>query len=318
MVDGVGSTLRLRIYMRKGFQNFLLPLVATAAFATLDASGASVGPAGYINDFAVQPAAADWSTLSRAGAGGDTYDSDTEVNATITSAAVTAQTTSNAGSPPVQLGTATWSSTGLYLQTRPTGNRFLVLMGNFVNDTGTNASEIRVSYLLTIAGNTSPEDAGKGTRVYYSHSGEANSWTNLAELNNLSSTPGSTALSTTFAVDWTNGGSLFLAWVDDNNSGGTDVGNQIDDFSLEVTAGSLPITDLTLFLDAPTNGALFVTGTEIVAFASVLNGMAPHSVEYFTNTGVGNEIFTSAGSSAEPPFPHTRRAAEYWEDLNKV
>jgi hypothetical protein len=172
---------------------------------------ASVGPAGYTNSFAAHPPATDWATLNIAGGGGDTYDLDTDVNAVITSGSVTAQTTLSTIDPPAAVGTATWSSLGLYLQTRPTQNRYTVLMGKFVNNTGTNATRIGLSYVMTFAGTTAPEE--KGTRVYYSLTGTANSWTNLAALNSTANT-GSYPLSTNVLLNWTNGGTLYGAQLD--------------------------------------------------------------------------------------------------------
>src|ERR1043165_8327886 len=100
-------------------------LVLIAIVSLAGKSGAaSVTPAsGYFNAFESQPLATDWATFSRAGAAGDNYDTDVDVNANVTAAGVTAQTLMLAADPPAANGTATWSSTGAYLQTRPTGKR---------------------------------------------------------------------------------------------------------------------------------------------------------------------------------------------------
>src|SRR6185369_143875 len=74
------------------FMNSLLRMLGLVVFVLgafvfhdNNARAASVTAAGgYTNDFAVQPAAADWATFSRAGGAGDTYDSDADVNANIT------------------------------------------------------------------------------------------------------------------------------------------------------------------------------------------------------------------------------------------
>src|SRR5437764_401946 len=75
---------------------------------------ASVGPGGYTNAFTMQPLAADWATLGRSGTPSDVYDMDADVNATITAAGVTAQTTSDPNDPPTTATVAVWSSAGLY------------------------------------------------------------------------------------------------------------------------------------------------------------------------------------------------------------
>ena len=75
---------------------------------------------------------------------------------------MTNRTVADAANPPAANANAVWSSTGFYLQTRPTGNRYTVLMGKFMNDSGTNATEIGLSYLFTIAAGGTGEDAGHG------------------------------------------------------------------------------------------------------------------------------------------------------------
>ncbi|HEY0550864.1 MAG TPA: Ig-like domain-containing protein, partial [Verrucomicrobiae bacterium] len=278
------------------FTSFILMLLMAG-----HAMAASVGPAGYTNAFATPPPAADWATLSIAGGANDAYDLDTDVNTNLNVAAATIsfQTVSNVNNPASQLTNATWSSSGLFIQTRPNVNRYTVLMGKFVNNTGTNAAQINISYQLTMAGALAVEDAGKGTHVFYSLTGLAGSWTPLATLNNLTNT-GSFALSTNVTLSWPVGGNLFLLWADDNTAVGTDTANEIDNFSLTVTAGGQP--SLTLSLVAPTNGTVYLSGPAIGAAASVIYGTAPHTVEYFISSGAGNTSFTSAGSSTTPPF----------------
>ncbi len=280
-------------------------LVLTVLILAGKAGAASVTPSGYSNAFAEQPLAADWATFSRAGAAGDNYDSDVDVNANVTAAGVSAQTMLVATDPPAANGTATWSSAGAYLQTRPTGNRYTVLMGKFVNDSGTNATEITVSYLHTVAAGPSPEDAGKGVRGYFSLTGLAGSWTDVPALNSIETNNGSATVTAAIALKWDIGASLYLIWVDDNASapaGVTDAANQIDDFSLRVTAGVSLNTDLACLVTSPTNNAVFVSGTPISATAAILNGTAPFTVEYFTSSGVGSTNFVPAGLATMAPY----------------
>jgi len=262
-----------------------------------------VGPAGYTNDFKIQPPATDWATFARPGAPNDVYDMDTDVNANITAAAVNTQTAPVAADPPATATLATWSSTGFYLQTRPKSIRYIALVGKFVNNTGTNATQIAISYQYTIAAGGTPEDSGKGTRVYYSVTGLINSWTNLPSFNHIPTVNVTTVLSTNLALNWSNGASLFILWADDNSKEvGDDAANQIDNFSLQVTAGQLVVTNLTLSLNTPMNQATFVSGTSLTTTSSVLNGTAPFTVAYFTNSGTGNTIFAPAGPSGVAPF----------------
>lgn len=263
---------------------------------------AVVSSLGYTNNFTVQPSAADWATTSRAGGAADSYDPNSDLNANITSAAVTAPTILENTNPPAANAAATWSSVGQYLQTRPTGNRYTVLMGKLTNGTGTNATQVSISYSLVITGGGVVEEAGKGTRVYYSLTGLANSWTNLPALNTVANS-GTFALSTNISISWSNGNNFYLAWVDDNANGNpTDSACQIDNFSMRVTGGSPVITELRLALSQPTNGAVFVSGATVLASAQTMNGTAPFTVEYFTNGGPVNMLFASAGSSSTAPF----------------
>jgi len=266
------------------------------------ASAATVGPAGYTNDFSTRPVAADWATIGRAGGAGDSYEMDADVNASITANGVTTQPGSSTGNPPAATGTAIWSSTGLYVQTRPTQVRYVALMAKFINNTGTNATEVAIAYAFTIADGSIPEDPGMGIRVYYSLTGLAGSWVNLPALNTTSSVNGRVNMSTTVAMDWGRDSSLYVLWVDDNSaaSGSADPANQIDNFSLRVTAGTpLPVG---ITLNTPGNNAIFVSSSTISATGTVSFGTAPYTVEFFTNSGAGNAIFTSAGSSQTAPF----------------
>jgi lysophospholipase L1-like esterase len=269
-------------------------------FCAAQAWAASVAPAGYTNAFSVQPAAADWATFNAAGGGGDSYSVDSDVNANITAAGVTAQVAADSGNPPSANANAVWSSTGLYLQTRPTGNRYTALMGKFVNNTGTNATQIGVSYLFTIASGGASEDSGKGTRAYLSLSGAANTWANLGALNTTASDNGSVAMNASIPVGWTNGGTLFLLWVDDNGNSGTDAADQFDNFSLRITDGTP--TNFFCRVTAPTNNAVLPSNISIATAALTGNGTAPYTVEYFTNSGAGNTVFASAGASAAAPY----------------
>src|SRR5262245_63656284 len=204
---------------------FRQSLAVVCLSCVLPAKGALVGSNGYTNSFSTQPLAADWAMLNLAGDPLDVYTPDAEVNANISAGGVTTQTMADGGNPPAANASATWSSSGLYLQTRPTGNRATVLMGKFVNDTGTNATQIALSYVFTIAAGGVTEDIGKGTRVYFSLTGTPNSWANVPALNTTASTGGSSASSASIALNLTNGGNLFLVWLDDNSSSGTDVAN---------------------------------------------------------------------------------------------
>ena len=276
------------------FDNFSLRVTSSTP-----AQFTSVGPAGYINGFETQPAT-DWATLSIAGAPTDTYNPDAVVNASVSAISVAARTAFDAGNPPVANPNAVWSSAGLYLQTRPTANLATVLMGRFLNNTGTNATQIALSYLFTIAASGATEEIGMGTRVYFSLTGQANSWINVPALNTTDSTAGSFTQSASVSLNWTNGGSLFLLWFDDNSSDGTDSANQFDNFALRVTSGTP--TNFFCLVSAPSHGATLLSGTSVTAAALTANATPPYTVEYFTNSGAGNTVFASAGTRGTPPY----------------
>lgn len=279
-----------------------LSVTSAPVSLTVVPPGNLVGPAGYTNAFGTLPLATEWATLSIAGANTNLYVFDEEVNtnASIRAAAFTTALTSASGSPPNSFATAIWNSAGLNLQTRPTGNKYTALMGKFVNFSGANATQLSISFLQTIAGTANAEDSGLGTQVYYSLTGLTNSWTNLTSFNTTSSTAGSLTQSTNLAIDWPNGANLYLLWVDDNAAVGTDVAYQIDNLSLQVTAGN-PLA-FACTVTAPAHNVSFVSGTTVTAAALPVSGTAPYTVQYFTNSGVGNTVFAAAGSSATPPY----------------
>jgi hypothetical protein len=240
---------------------------------------ANVGPSGYTNDFATQPLAADWATFTVPGGTADAYDLDASVNAAITPNTVT-NVTLTAGNPPSPALRGVWSTNGFYLATRPGGaSRYVALMGKFVNLSGTNATEIAISYLFTIAGNPVAEENGLGTHVYYSLSGASNSWINLPTLNNTA-TNGSGVLGTNITLDWPGGSPLYLLWADDNTSVGNDVANEIDNFSLLITAGTAgPL----IVSHTPANGASLPLGKPVVLEANPIGGSPPYRVTFYTN-----------------------------------
>ena len=104
-------------------------LLAALLVASETALAAVVVSGGYTERFTVQPTAADWATLNIPGSSSDAYDVDADVNARISASTVISDTLSQTGNPPSANTNATWSSTGLYLQIRPTSNRYTALMG---------------------------------------------------------------------------------------------------------------------------------------------------------------------------------------------
>ena len=113
----------------------LLVVLASGPFAA-HMHAASLGASGYTNSFT--PPAADWSTVSIAGGAGDIGSAvamDTAVGA-VAPSSVTVQLPTDVNSPPNSLAQGTWSSSGFYVQTRPTGNAATLVMCTLVNSLG--------------------------------------------------------------------------------------------------------------------------------------------------------------------------------------
>src|SRR5262249_48204200 len=149
----------------------------------------------------------------------------------------------DAGNPPSAQARATWSSTGLYLQTRPTGVRAIFLMCTLVNNLGSAASSFRIEYSLTATVASAEEVPAHA--VYYSLSGLTNEWIRIPALfinNPTCCYVTNMSADVILASNWDDGSRLFLLFADDNGSGAPDVAYQIDNFS--VTAGPIPTTSI--------------------------------------------------------------------------
>ncbi len=186
-----------------------------------------------------------WSTLSVAGGAADddtVAEVDNNVNATTSASAVTTALATSATFPPSANAIARWNNNstnglGFYLQTRPTGNRRLILMATLRNNTGFNLAQVRVSYLWDQK-HVAPVEEVFGHRAFYSLSGAPGSWTLIPEFSTFTADSTNLPLSVILSVgSWTNGGNLYIIWADDNGSAGTGTGTgqegsyTIDDFS---------------------------------------------------------------------------------------
>src|SRR5688572_9664229 len=112
----------------------LLAVPQTPALAAL-----VIGPTGLsLQTFDTPPPASSWSTLSIPGAASDieTHAALDAAVQTVSATNITAQLVTDQANPPGNGSTARWSSSGLYLQTRPTGNAFTLLMATLQNGTG--------------------------------------------------------------------------------------------------------------------------------------------------------------------------------------
>ena len=217
---------------------FIALLALAASGISQPVQAASVGNSGYTNDFTALPAAADWSTVSIAGASGTPADAaalDTSARATAASG-ITTPLSSDPVSPATAVGTASWSSLGLYVQTRPTGNAATLLMCTLQNATSFAVGSVTISYDFAKA--TVVTEEVEAHLAYYSTSGAANSWIPIPEF--TSASPG--RLSATLLCSWPAASTLYLLWADDNGSGSPDSAYQIDNFS----AKALPVSPVSI------------------------------------------------------------------------
>jgi hypothetical protein len=240
-----------------------------------DTRAALVGEGGYTNAFGTQPVTADWSTATIAGTATEVATAaqlDASVQ-TVVAGSVSAQLSADAANPPGSGGNAVWSSSGGYLQTRPTSVRAALIMCTLVNNLGTDSIGVKLSYEFTEVAPVTEEV--NGHRAYYSLSGAAGSWTVIPEFS--SATPG--RLTATLNLTWPNGGNLYILWADDNSlPSSPDTAVQIDNFS----AAAIPGTQTPVIVTShPQNQN--VTELSPASFTVGLSGYLPPTVQWYTN-----------------------------------
>jgi len=146
---------------------------------------------------------------------------------TLDTGIVTNNLTATATLPPATGGLARWNSAGRFLQTRPAGVSYTVLMGTFQNDTGQSLDSVHVAFEL--ASYQFPfEGEVPGYRVYFSTSGVANAWTVVPELSGATSGP----VAATLNAPLPSGARLYLLWADNNTDGSTDPAHTIDNLTI--------------------------------------------------------------------------------------
>jgi hypothetical protein len=185
--------------------------------------------------------------------------------------------------PPSQNAIARWNSANHYLQTRPTGNDYLLLLATLSNDSGNPISIVTIEYdygIEVAAGQPIVEEI-PGFRAFWSLTGAANSWTRI---DNFSGITAAGHLSSVINLGtWAAGSPLYILWADDNGSGGNAVpGNQegvytIDNFAL--TIGGSVTENVTV--TSPTNNATYPVGVSIPVNASATMAGAITGVSFY-------------------------------------
>jgi len=251
-----------------------LPLLALAVSASV-AQAASVGAGGYTNAFGAQPPAADWSHATLTGGSttvGSEGDMDTAVQA-FSAASISAQTVADAANPPGAGVVANWSSTGFYLQTRPTGNAATLLMCSLLNTLGSEAVAVNVQFDHAQSGVLAEQVAS--FQVYYSLSGAVGTWVRVPAL----SSAAVGTVSGTISLFWPNNSSLYLLFADDNaDVSSPDTAMQIDNFSVTATPGIQTPVTVTSQPQSQT-----IAERAPVSFTVGVSGYFPPTVQWYTN-----------------------------------
>ena len=208
----------------------------------------SIGAGPITLDFATAPGAADWSTiaagLASSATGELTYGTPAQLDAgvqTIAQTAATAALVVSATNPPSVNASGRYNSTLALLQTRPltvntaATSAAAFMIGRLVNSNAVSITNLDVSFLGGIFTNGGTEQI-PGQRVYFSLTGLANSWTNIAGLN--WSTAG-TITSSIPTPGWLAGSNAYILFADDNNAtAAADNAYTVDNLTFTPTLGA--------------------------------------------------------------------------------
>ena len=236
----------------------IAPMPARAAVSIV--SGATVVT------FDTLPAAADWSTGSVAGAAGGVGDTTTAAGldaavAAVLASGITAQLGNTGVNPPAFNALAQFNSVALNVQTRPTGNRFTELMVTLQNNTGSAVSSLALSYNFGVNSPLAESPGLWGHRVYFSLTGLANSWTNVAAFNLADNAPAAVLSGSLSLGNWASGATMFVLWADDNGPSSPDTGFTLDNVSFTPTLlGKNLIYNLGHVVGGAPNGSLTTGG----------------------------------------------------------
>src|ERR1043166_9361388 len=294
--------MTLQCFAKTRFLALVSAAIALAGGLAPNAQAASVGPGGYTNSFSALPDLADWSTLGPPGAKtswGVVADVDAGVQA-LNASDVNLQLNTDAANPPLGNANGVWSSTGLYVQTRPTGVAGTVLMCSLVNNLSGNAASVTILYDFNRVTNGTPCGVSceeiDGLRAYYSLSGAAGSWVNIPPLSGAA--PG--RLSVTMSVNWPAGSTLYLLWADDKAvASSPDPAMQIDNFSATATlAPPVPVSIAT----GPQSQT--VVESTPVSFSVVANGNPPPTFQWYKDTSSINNATNTSYTIDSTPFSY--------------
>jgi len=215
----------------------LLILIVAAAISLISPLQAaiSVGPTGVGPlTFDTTPTTNEFATGVLVG-GGTTFSDVTTMDAgvaMVTAASITRLLPTSGTQPPSTFsGGFRHNTGGLYLQSRPVTdvtNAANVMLAILQNDSGSDRALVTISYDFAVQNPLVGELPG--FNVYYSLTGEANSWTPIAGL--TGSEAAGSALGSVSLGSWPVGSPLYILWADDNANGITDPSYTIDNFAV--------------------------------------------------------------------------------------
>ena len=240
----------------------LLTLVFVLA-TTPSRAALTVGSTGTgIQTFGTLPAAGNWSTLSIAGGAADITTAaalTTRVQG-LTAANVNLTLGTSATQPPDVIESFQWNSAGLFLQSRPSGVAFNVLMATLQNTTGAAGPGLTVSYTFgreLQTGATNAQEDVPGFLAFYSLTGASNSWQAIPALS--TGNPGTLNANITLG-SWANNSSLYLLWADDNGPASSTAPNVEGGYTIDNFSATVVIPE-------PSTGLLGLIGAAVLGFA---------------------------------------------------
>jgi len=285
-------TNRMRTHLAKKLTWMMCLGLALGAVTFRASAQLSVGNAGLApQTFDSQPPATSWSTRA-VGSSHFDFTNSAMIDAAVqtnTAASITSALVATAGTTvPAANGLAIWASdpSRANIMTRPTGNGMTLLMATLRNNSGSNLTQIAVSYNLTIEANIVEELPAHN--VYWSLTGAAGSWQKIAGLTGVSG-----ALSNTISLGgWANGTSMYMLFADDNATNAPDSAVELDNFSVVVPFPAITNQPVAQTVP-PNNPATFSVG---------VTGFAPFTYQWRKNsnniTGATGPTYTISSVQA--------------------
>jgi hypothetical protein len=204
-----------------------------------------------IETFTTQPAATEWSTTtvgSNFGASSADIFDDLSADSLVGTpdnpfGSVDTNFVSDVLTPGATPGTVAiqnqsrWYSNG-FVSTSPTGVAGGLLMARLTNETGRTLFELVISYELGLQNGSvnTPEEAFAGHRVYWSLTGDLESWNPIGDFGYLGAVgmPATQTQVQSFTAPiapWPTGTPAYILWLDDNGAANPDALYTIDNVS---------------------------------------------------------------------------------------